>query len=560
MTNKSIYIAPCEPHCTFDKVAVGIIKLLRRNRERIAIFRPVVKEKSTSDLLMSFLLEYFHLSQPYELASGFSLDELEIALVENKFLTLIENLIALHQQLCSEYDFVVVLGLDHTAYPFSEFGLINHTFAKNFRIPYIPLLCGIDKSFDHLSRQIILERNALAKDHIEQIAFFIDRLDSTMFERFKNNLCDPSTPIFYLREISEWQPFIDEFMRVVDGAFLDKRIQATQSDTLTPTMFEYSLYQKAQRNLKKVVLPEGDDDRVLHAADIVLQHNAVELILLGDPETIRSRAHYLGLDLSKATIIDHQHTALVSLYAQKLHEHRSHKGVDIEKAYQLLSHRTYFGTMMVFSSDADAMVCGASHTTQETIRPALEIIKTAPGTSRVSSLFFMCLEDKVLVYADCAINENPTAQELAQIAIAAARNAQNFGIEARVAMLSYSTCDSGQGEDVEKVREATRLAQQYAPDLCIEGPIQYDAAIDPDVARLKLSNSKVAGKATIFIFPDLNTGNNTYKAVQRSSNALAIGPILQGLRKPVNDLSRGCGVNDIVNTILISAIQAQQEL
>jgi phosphate acetyltransferase len=217
----------------------------------------------------------------------------------------------------------------------------------------------------------------------------------------------------------------------------------------------------------------------------------------------------------------------------------------------------YFGTMMVHTGRADGMVSGSAHTTAETIRPAFEIIRTEPGRAIVSSVFFMCLEDRVLVYADCAIVPNPNAEELADIAISSAITARAFGIEPRVAMLSYSTGESGRGADVERVREAARRAKQLRPDLKIEGPIQYDAAVDLSVARTKLPESEVAGTATVFIFPDLNTGNNTYKAVQRSAGAIAIGPILQGLRKPVNDLSRGCTVTDITNTVIITAIQSQ---
>ena len=218
---------------------------------------------------------------------------------------------------------------------------------------------------------------------------------------------------------------------------------------------------------------------------------------------------------------------------------------------------SYFGTMMVYKGDADGMVSGAVHTTAHTIRPAFEFIRTKPGCSIVSSVFFMCLEDRVLVYGDCAVNPNPTASQLADIAISSAATARTFGIEPRVAMLSYSTGESGTGEDVDRVREATQLVRRLAPDLMVEGPIQYDAAVDASVAKTKIPESQVAGRATVFIFPDLNTGNNTYKAVQRSSGAIAVGPVMQGLKKPVNDLSRGCSVADIVNTVAITAIQAQ---
>lgn len=349
-----------------------------------------------------------------------------------------------------------------------------------------------------------------------------------------------------------------EFMGAVDGEKFMELLQTTHTEVVTPSMFEYTLFQRAHRDRKRIVLPESNDERILRAADILLQRNAVDLILLGDPKSVADRAGTLGVDISKATIIDPLSSPLMENYIDQFYQMRRHKGVSLNVARDAMMHRTYFATMMVYRGDADGMVSGALHTTQDTILPALQIIKTHPPITLVSSLFFMCMPNQVLVYADCAINQDPNAEQLAQIAIASAKTAKQFGIEPKIAMLSYSTGDSGHGSDVDKVREATAIAKSLSPDLLIEGPIQYDAAIDPDVARLKLPASDVAGCATIFIFPDLNTGNNTYKAVQRSSGAVAIGPVLQGLQKPVNDLSRGCNVVDIVNTVLITTIQAQR--
>lgn len=349
------------------------------------------------------------------------------------------------------------------------------------------------------------------------------------------------------------------FMNAVDIEMLQERIRASHTAITTPAMFEYSLYQRARQVRKRIVLPESGDERILRAAEILLRRDVVDLILLGDPSTISHHATALGLDISKATIVDPNHSPLMERYVEDFYAMRRHKGLSQQTARDAMTHTTYFGTMMVYHGDADGMVSGAIHTTQETVLPALQIIKTTPGISLVSSLFFMCMDTKVLVYSDCALNQDPTAAELAEIAIASAQSAKTFGIEPRIAMLSYSTGSSGKGDDVDKVRLATQIVKERRPDLLIEGPIQYDAAIDPDVARIKLPDSPVAGQATIFIFPDLNTGNNTYKAVQRSSGAIAIGPMLQGLKKPVNDLSRGCEIPDIVNTILITAIQAQSE-
>jgi phosphate acetyltransferase len=305
------------------------------------------------------------------------------------------------------------------------------------------------------------------------------------------------------------------------------------------------------------VLPESTDDRILEAASILLRRGVADLTLLGDETKVRARASTLGLDLDDARIQSPTDAELVERFAAAYAEARAHKGMTVEKARDIITDISYFGTMMVHLGLADGMVSGAVNTTAHTIRPALEFVKTKPGVSTVSSVFLMCLADRVLVYGDCAVIPEPTTEQLADIAISSAETARQFGIEPRVAMLSYSTGTSGSGAEVEKVRAATALVAERAPDLALEGPIQYDAAVDPDVARTKLPGSTVAGRATVFIFPDLNTGNNTYKAVQRSAHAVAVGPVLQGLRKPVNDLSRGALVDDIVNTVAITAVQAQ---
>ncbi len=349
------------------------------------------------------------------------------------------------------------------------------------------------------------------------------------------------------------------FERNVDGEELTRRFISRQSDKISPKMFEFKLIEMAQRNKMRIVLPEGMEDRIISAADILLRRDVVDLTLLGPPDKILSKSKSLGLDLTGAEIIDPLNSPDLDDYIQTYFELRKNKGMTVEQARDEMEDGNFFGTMMVYKGVADGLVSGSIHTTAETIRPALQFIKTEPGTAIVSSVFLMCLQDRVLVFGDCAVNTNPSAEELADIAISSANTARIFGIEPRVAMLSYSTGVSGKGEDVDVVAEATRLAQAKAPDLLVEGPLQYDAAIDPTTAHTKAPDSKVAGRATVFIFPDLNTGNNTYKAVQRAANAVAIGPVLQGLRKPVNDLSRGCTVPDIVNTVAITAIQAQEK-
>ena len=343
----------------------------------------------------------------------------------------------------------------------------------------------------------------------------------------------------------------------VDTRQLEERIEVVRSNRVTPIMFEYELIERAKTDRRHIVLPEGAEERILRAGEILLRRGVADLTLLGKPEEIKNNIGMLGLNLDGVEIVDPQSSELRQDFARTYHDLRKHKGISAEMAADTVTDVNSFGTLMVYKDFADGMVSGSIHTTAETILPALQIIRTRPGFTVVSSVFLMCLADRVLVYGDCAINPDPNAAQLAEIAISSADTAAIYGIEPRIAMCSYSTGESGKGEDVDKVRQATRIAKEQRPDLKIEGPIQYDAAVDAGVARTKIPDSEVAGKATVFIFPDLNTGNNLYKAVQRSANAVAIGPILQGLKKPVNDLSRGCTVPDIVNTVAITAIQAQ---
>ncbi|WP_200303892.1 phosphate acetyltransferase [Streptomyces adelaidensis] len=347
------------------------------------------------------------------------------------------------------------------------------------------------------------------------------------------------------------------FERYVDTAELRTRVSAPSSDRITPMMFEHTLLEQARSERRRVVLPEGTEERVLHAAEVLLRRGVCDLTLLGPVDRIRKQAADLGIDLGDCQLIDPQTSEIRDSFAEKYARYRAHKNVSVELAHDVVSDVNYFGTLMVQEGLADGMVSGSVHSTAATIRPAFEIIKTKQDAAIVSSVFFMCLADKVLVYGDCAVNPDPNAEQLADIAIQSAATALRFGVEPRIAMLSYSTGTSGSGADVDKVREATAIVRSRRPDLLIEGPIQYDAAVEPSVAATKLPGSEVAGQATVLIFPDLNTGNNTYKAVQRSAGALAVGPVLQGLRKPVNDLSRGALVQDIVTTVAITAIQAR---
>ncbi len=350
------------------------------------------------------------------------------------------------------------------------------------------------------------------------------------------------------------------FEKYIDVETLSEKLITFESEGITPRMFQYNLIKRAQEQKKHIVLPEGTDIRILKAAERLLSLGIVDITLLGNTSKILSliEKHAIPLNTEKVTIVDPVDSDCFADYVQTFYDLRKHKNINMDMAKDFMADVSYFGTMMVYKGHADGMVSGAIHTTQHTIRPALQFVKTKPGVSVVSSVFFMCLEDRVSVFGDCAVSPNPTAEQLAEIAISSAASSQAFGIEPKIAMLSYSSGTSGAGEDVDRVRKATEIVKQKKPDLKIEGPIQYDAAVDKQVGKSKLPNSLVAGQANVLIFPDLNTGNNTYKAVQRETGALAIGPMLQGLNKPVNDLSRGCTVDDIFNTVIITAIQAQE--
>jgi phosphate acetyltransferase len=346
--------------------------------------------------------------------------------------------------------------------------------------------------------------------------------------------------------------------KYVDAKTLYRGIDLCRQARVTPIMFEHALVEQAKANRKHIVLPEGTEERILRSAEILLLRGVADLTLLGPAAEIEQKANSLGVSIKGASLVDPTHPSRRKEYARTYYELRKHRGISEQMAFDLVPDVAYFGTLMVHRGEADGLVSGAVHPTAHTLRPAFEIIGVKQGFSLASSVFFMCLPDRVFVFGDCAVNPDPTMEQLADIATSSAETARSFGIEPRVAMLSYSTGESGKGADVEKVREATQRVRSLRPDLLVEGPIQYDAAVDPSVAQVKLPGSPVAGRATVFIFPDLNNGNITYKAVQRSANAVAIGPIIQGLRKPVNDLSRGATVTDIVNTVAITAIQAQE--
>ena len=695
MKTKSLYISSLEQAAGSLIVAMGIMELLKGRLGKVAFFRPVILDSAEKDKDIAFMQEYYALGMNDESMFGYTVHQVESLIAENKYNEVLEHLIEKCKVLESQYDFVVIEGLNQSHFSQTLDFDINLSIAKNLSSPFISVLKGKHKSVKEVLDEIHIEAESIKAAGCQHFATFVNRLGEAEAEELKRYSLEKSlqsAPIYFLPEVPELDtPTVAEIKKVLGcmhiyGEEVDLRrvvrqskiaamrldnflehleegdlviapgdrsdiivgcltstfsknypnisgilltggilphqainklfagfsdfnvpILSVNADTystavqvasvpatitpqsvrkialamglfasnantkeieaminaeastsaITPIMFEYALFERARSDRKRIVLPESNDDRILRATEILLRRDVADIILLGSETEVLRKSATLGLDISKATIIDPLTSPLMEEFVTSFYEMRKAKGLALDVARDSMMMKNYFGTMMVYLGYADGMVSGAIHTTQETIRPALQIIKTKPGISIVSSLFFMCLDTRVLVYGDCAVNQDPNAQELAQIAISSADTAKMFGIEPKIAMLSYSTGDSGKGEEVEKVRLATKIVKETRPDLLVEGPIQYDAAIDPTVAKTKLPNSKVAGEATIFIFPDLNTGNNTYKAVQRSSGAVAIGPVLQGLRKPVNDLSRGCLVPDIVNTVAITAIQAQ---
>ncbi|WP_460524984.1 phosphate acetyltransferase [Flindersiella endophytica] len=679
-----LYIAATEAATGKSLVALGLMDRLYRRVARIGVFRPVVRD-GASDNIVELLRSRYQLD-PAQLAIGVSYDELH-ADPERATGTIVER----YRSLARTCDAVLVVGTDYTGVGAATELEFNGRLAANLGTPVVLVLSGAGRRPDEVGSAIQVARAELAAEHAGVLAVVVNRVDELGLQAMRQAVDGLDLPAYAIPEIARLAaPTVEDlaaacggrlvsgdesligreapdllvaamtlpnlldhladgavvitagdradvllglllahraegfpalaaivlsggleppepiqrllagldsrlpvfvtagdtyatatqlaavrgritpgaeakaasalgaFEEYVDGGGLLERLELAKSEVVTPLMFEYELVERARQSRQHIVLPEGGEERILRAADILLRRGVADLTLLGDEHEIRARAAELRLSLEEADVLSPHDPGLRDRFAEAYAAARAHKGMTFELARDVVTDVSYFGTMLVHLGMADGMVSGSIHTTAHTIRPAFEVIKTAPGVSIVSSVFFMCLADRVLAYGDCAVNPDPTAEQLADIALSSALTAGQFGVEPRVAMLSYSTGESGFGQDVDKVREATRLVRERRPELAVDGPIQYDAAVEPSVARTKLPDSPVAGRATVLVFPDLNTGNNTYKAVQRSAGAVAVGPVLQGLRKPINDLSRGATVQDIVNTVAITAIQAQQ--
>ena len=540
----SVYVLAPEAPVGKSAVALGAIESFAQAGHRVGVFRPIIRTHGV-DATLTTLLDAAASGQSYDQAYGVT-----YAQVRQNPEEAITEIIDRHERLTSGYDAVVVLGSDFSDVISPMEFTLNAALAANLNVPALLVVSGRGRTAADVRESVNFCLREIARQSVVPLGVVAMGVDAGAVADVEEALETIDLPVVTT------SPGAVSSVAAMPPNFTEAVAQ-TKSSVRTPLMFQYELMRQARSDKRTIVLPESEEDRILHSAAILAAQQIVNLILLGDKATIRARADELGIDLSPVKVVDPTDPELVERFAEEYAKLRAHKGMTKEKARETLTDLAYFATMMVHLGLADGMVSGSVHTTANTIRPALEFVKTSPGVSIVSGYFLMCLPDRVLVFADCAVNPNPTPENLADIAIASAQTAKSFGIDPKVALLSYSTGTSGSGPDVDMVAQATALVRERAPELPVEGPIQFDAAVDSVVAKTKLPNSPVAGHATVFIFPDLNTGNTTYKAVQRTAEAVAIGPILQGMAKPVNDLSRGATVPDIVNTIAITAIQAQ---
>lgn len=531
--SKSLFIAAAGPGVDKAGIVRGCAENLRAKEKTVAIFAPIRFEDTVCDAEYALTL-----AEAGELVNAGKRDRI------------IERVLLKHAELVAANDYVLAFGTDYSgSNPAFEFDL-NMELALNLQAAVLLVTNGAGKDIGAAAAEAKLALTLMREKSVFPAVVAV--CGGEFAGEDPRGFAEAVAPadLAVINAGKDLSSELDKCVELLSGCSVTVR---------PPKVFEFGLIERARKHRMRIVLPEGVEPRVLKAAEEVSRRGVARVILLGMEDQVRAKAAEAGVSLEGIDVFYPLSHPRFEEYAQAYYEARKHKGVDIEKARKVMTDPSYFGTMMVQMDDADGMVSGSVNTTAHTIRPALEFVKTKPGASIVSSCFFMCLKDRVTVFADCAVNPNPTPQQLADIAVSTARTAAVFGVEPRVAMLSYSTGASGKGPDVDAVIEATRIAREKAPDLKIDGPLQYDAATDPRVAVTKLPNSEVAGRATVFIFPDLNTGNNCYKAVQRAADAVAVGPVLQGLKKPVNDLSRGCTVPDIINTVAVTAVQAQAD-
>ncbi|MGO1943950.1 MAG: phosphate acetyltransferase [Ancrocorticia sp.] len=539
----SVYFTAAQANSGTQPVAKAYLEFLSTQYDRVGVFRGWANGPIEQDEPFLELLDVLGERDQADRAWGTTRES--YVTDEDAAMT---QLVKRYTDYADQYDAVLILGvMDGDPINPGQVARNGRAIA-NLATSVILVVPGAGRSPAQVMTVASLSADVITGEHAPLAAIVIGNADEGAAAAAKGLEIHAPVLIHY----AGTTPTVDE-----RDAEVLKAAMELGSDVITPLNFQATLVSRARSNVKRIVMPESDDPRILKATEELLARGVANITLLGEEAQVRAHAEELGLDIAGAEIVSLNDPEKCDRYAEEFARLRAKKGVTVEQAREKIKDVSYFGTMMVHMGDADGMVSGATHTTAHTIVPSFQIIKTKPGAALVSSCFLMLMEDRVYVYGDCAVTTNPSTEELAGIALSSAETAVQFGVEPRVAMLSYSTGTSGKGPDVDSVVEATAMAREKAPDLLLEGPIQYDAAVDEAVAKVKLPDSPVAGKATVFVFPNLNAGNIGYKAVQRSAGAVAVGPVLQGLNKPVNDLSRGALVQDIVNTVAITAIQAQ---
>ena len=565
---KSLYVTSSEAKSGRSFISYGLAELLMKKNQQLGFFRPIINPESQDkkEKNIRYIMNSLSSEIQYEDTYALTRDQAIELINQKQYDQLIEIVLKKFKALEEKCTFVLCEGTSYCSDVTTPFELeLNADLAKNLGTPVMIVSNAYQKNTQEVTAVIRLCNDYFERKGCKIMATIVNRAShevvENIMERFSVEMAQEKKFFALIPENDspnkKSELLLKIFKQHINTSLLEKAIYQEKSPGITYKMFEYELLKKARSQRQHIVLPEGDDERILQAAEMLKARNIVDVTVLGNSEKISKTINELNLNLDGITIIDPANSPLHTDFSNKLFELRKHKGMTIDHARELMLDVNYFGTMMLHLNMVDGMVSGAAHTTGETIRPGLQIIKTKKNCSIVSSVFLMCLEGRIVTYGDCAVNPNPGSKQLAEIAISSAETACAFGIEPKIAMLSYASGTSASGPEVQKVAEATQMAKELRPDFLIEGPIQYDAAVVPKVGQSKMPGSLVAGHATVLVFPDLNTGNNTYKAVQRESGAEAIGPILQGLNKPLNDLSRGCSVLDIVNTTIVTALQAQ---
>jgi phosphate acetyltransferase len=538
----TLMVVPADDHAKLNRVSLGLVKAFQQQGYKTNFLQPI----NQKPVKFSKIPETIDLTKPIDIRYA------EHLLGQGWINELLEEIVSMHENLSQNAEIIVVQGLSYISDQFYVTEL-NEEIADALGAKIIIAATSNEKSHTFFADQIMITAHGYQNKNI--LGFIVEGVSvPAIYVPFSLKYIAHITPKRH-HKIAK-QASINFIANQIDMNWIKTVASTPFKPCLSPALFRHQLVQKARAANKKIILPEGDEIRIIKAAMICVRRKIAECILIGDDREIHKIAHKNGIELNKKIEIIEPNEELINRYIEPMVSLRKHKGLTFEQAKQSLHNNIVLATMMLQQNEIDGVVSGAVHTTADTIRPALQLIKTEPGVNLVSSIFFMCLPEQVLIYGDCAVNPNPNANELAEIAIESVKSAILFGIEPKVAMISYSTGTSGYGVDVDKVRQATEIVKSKHPDIIIDGPLQYDAALMEDVAKQKAPNSPVAGQATVCIFPDLDTGNAVYKAVQRSCNILSIGPMIQGLRKPVNDLSRGCSVEDVVFTIALTAIQA----